>query len=84
MLFTTTQPITHSMALAITRAIHEVDPDATVRAEMSSQQIVIDGNLSADAALAALDKAHCMSPVFVPVDEAVHVQGGHTCCGHCA
>lgn len=84
MLFTTTQPITHAMALAITRTIHAIDPNARVRADMSSQQILIDGDLSAEAATAALVEAGCVSPAFVPAGEAVHVQGGHTCCGHWA
>ncbi len=84
MLFTTIQPITQSMAVAITHAIHEIDPDANVRAEMSSQSILIDGDVTADQAKAALANAHCAYSAFEQTAEPVHVQGGHTCCGHCA
>ncbi len=84
MLFTTSQPITQSMAIAITQAIHELDPAATVRAEMSSQQILIDGDLTAEQAQAALVKARCGFVELQQAAEPVHIQGGHTCCGHCA
>ncbi|MEO5559933.1 MAG: hypothetical protein ABIO49_08865 [Dokdonella sp.] len=83
MLFTTIQPITPSMAIAITHAIHELDPDATVRAEMSSQSILIAGDVTADQAKDALAKAHCAYSVFEQTTEPVHAQGGHACCGHC-
>lgn len=84
MLFTTTQPITQSMAIAITHAIHELDSDATVRAEMSSQQILIDGDMTAEQAQAALTKAGCEFIALEQAAEPIHIQGGHTCCGHCA
>lgn len=84
MLFTTTQPITQSMAIAITHAIHELDPAATVRAEMSSQQILIDGDVTAEQAQAALVDARCEFVELQQDAEPVHIQGGHTCCGHCA
>lgn len=83
MLFTTAHPITHSMAVAIIQAVREFDSNAVVRAEISSQKILIDGNLSAKQALSALVKARCESPVLEQVAEPVHIQGGHTCCGHC-
>ncbi|HQX64976.1 MAG: hypothetical protein IPH43_07900 [Xanthomonadales bacterium] len=84
MLFTTSQPITQSMAIAITHAIQELDADATVRAEMSSQSILIDGDVTVDQAKAALAKAHCEYVTLEQPAEPVHIQGGHTCCGHCA
>lgn len=84
MLFTTTQPITQTMAIAITQAIYEIDPDATVRAEMSSHQILIDGDVTEELAKAALAKARCEFSAFEPAADPVHIQGGHTCCGHCA
>ena len=83
MLFTTPQPITHSMAVAIIQAVRELDSSAIVRAEISSQKILIDGNLSVQQALSALVKARCDSPVLEQAAEPVHIQGGHTCCGHC-
>lgn len=84
MLFTTIQPITQTMAIAISHAIHEIDPDATVRAEMSSQSILIDGDVTAEQAKAALVNARCEFSAFEQAAEPVHIQGGHTCCGHCA
>ncbi len=84
MLFTTTQPITQPMATAITQAIRELDPDATVRAEMSSQSILIDGDVTAAQAKAVLANANCEYAAFEQAAEPVHIQGGHTCCGHCA
>ena len=76
--------ITQTMAIVITRAIYEIDPDATVRAEMSSHQILIDGDVTAALAEAALAKASCEFSAFEPAADPVHIQGGHTCCGHCA
>ena len=83
MLFTTPQPITQSMAIAITHAVREIDSGAIVRADVAGQQILIDGKLSAEQALAALVSARCESAVLEQVAKPVHIQGGHTCCGHC-
>lgn len=83
MLFTTIHPITHTMAAAITDAVHEYDASAMVRAEVSSQQVVIDGDLTIAQARAALFAAHCDPVELQEGAELVHIQGGHTCCGHC-
>ncbi len=83
MQFRTSHPITRSMAAAITEAVHEYDAGAVVRAEVSSQQIMIKGDLSAAQARAALLKAHCDPAELQEAGDEVHVQGGHTCCGHC-
>ena len=76
--------ITQTMAIAVARAIYEIDPDATVRAEMSSHQIMIDGDVTEALANAALAKAQCEFSAFEPAADSVHIQGGHTSCGHCA
>ncbi|HMM67815.1 MAG TPA: hypothetical protein PKC03_12835 [Dokdonella sp.] len=84
MQFRTSHPISRSMAAAITEAVHEYDAGALVRAEVSSQQITISGELSVAQARAALLKAHCdPAELQEAAGEAIHVQGGHTCCGHC-
>lgn len=83
MLFTTPQPITQSMAIAIIQAVRKLDSGATVRAEVSSQRILIEGRLSAEQAMGALLKARCESAALEQEAEPVHIQGGHTCCGHC-
>lgn len=83
MQFTTSHPITRTMAAALTEAVHEYDAGALVQAEVSSQQIMINGDLSVAQAKAALFMAHCEATELQEADEEVHVQGGHTCCGHC-
>ncbi len=83
MLFSTTNPITHSMTTAITQAMREHDPNALVRAEASSYEIRIDGDVSLDQARSALTKAHCDTAELQDATNVVHIQGGHSCCGHC-
>ena len=83
MLFTTSHPITQIMATAITDAVNEYDASATIRAEVASQRVLIDGDITVEQAKEALLKAHC-GPVELQGDaELVHIQGGHTCCGQC-
>lgn len=83
MLFTTTDPITHSMATAILQSVHEFDPNALVRTEASSYEVQIDGDISLDQARAALLKARCGTAELQDETNAIHIQGGHSCCGHC-
>ena len=83
MLFTTSDPITQSMATAIMQAVREIDPDAMVRSEASSYEIKINGDVSLEQARAALLKAHCDSAELQDETNLVHIQSSHSCCGHC-
>ncbi|MGB0134756.1 hypothetical protein [Dokdonella sp.] len=83
MQFTTIHPITQIMAAAITDAVREYDAGAIVRAEVSSQRVMIEGDLSVAQARAALFMAHCDPVELQDGADLVHIQGGHTCCGHC-
>lgn len=71
------------MAAAVTNAVHEYDANAVVRAEVSSQRIMINGDLSVAQAKAALFASQCEATVLQDGANPVHIQGGHTCCGHC-
>ena len=83
MLFITQNPVTHLMAASVREAVLKIDPQASVRSEVSGNEISIDGDLSADQAQQALQAADCMPARLQAAGEQVHVQGGHTCCGHC-
>ncbi len=83
MLFTTSDPITQSIATAIMQAVREIDPDAMVRSEPSSYEIKIDGDISLDQAKAALLKARCGTAELQDETNLVHIQGSHSCCGQC-
>ncbi len=83
MLFSTTNPITHYMSTAIMQAVREYDPDARVRSEPSSYEIQIDGDVSLNQARLALIKASCDTAELQDDANLVHIQGSHSCCGHC-
>ena len=83
MLFTTIHPITHSMTTAIMQGVREIDPNAMVRAEASSYEIRIDGDVSLDQARIALLNAHCDTAELQDATNVVHIQGSHSCCGQC-
>ncbi|HET9032852.1 MAG TPA: hypothetical protein VFN25_08100 [Dokdonella sp.] len=83
MLFTTADPITHSMATAIMQAVREHDPDALIRAEASGYEVRIDGDVSLDQARAALLQAGLDNAELQDDNNLVHIQGSHSCCGQC-
>lgn len=84
MLFTTTHPITRSMIADLVDAVHQYDPEATVRAEFSGHQVLIDGDITVAQARSALTQAQCGPVELKDAGVPVHIQGGNTCCGHCA
>jgi len=83
MLLNSANPISQPVAAAIVGAVHAIDSLAQVQVDTNLQQVWIDGRLTAQQAVAALDKVGCDAQVgndpFAP-----HEQGGSTCCGSCS
>ncbi|TAH39814.1 MAG: hypothetical protein E6Q43_05370 [Dokdonella sp.] len=84
MLFTTTHPITRTMAADIVDAVHQYDPEAIVRAEFAGQNVLIDGDITVAQARAALVQAQCGPVELKDAGVPLHIQGGNTCCGQCS
>jgi hypothetical protein len=83
MLLNSANPIPPPVADAIVGAVHALDSLAQVQVDATLQQVWIDGRLTAQQAVAALDKVGCDTQIgddpFAP-----HEQGGSTCCGSCS
>jgi hypothetical protein len=83
MLFTSSNPISQSIAAEIVRAVKRMDALAQVRVDELSRQIKIDGRLSSLQATAILRSAGC-DAALTEAAAVPHVPGGSTCCGGCS
>lgn len=83
MLLYSKDAISASTSEAITRTMLALDPFAQVRVDAPKQQVNVNGQLTPQQVVAALDSAGC-SAGLVEESELVQVQGGSTCCGSCS
>lgn len=83
MLFNSTDPIPQPLADAIGRAVQAVDIFAQVHIDSATRQILIEGQLTPQQAVAALKQAGCDARTAGD-SGSDHAHGGSTCCGSCS
>lgn len=76
MQFISTTPISEPMAAAITRAVKSIDAFAQLRIDPFRQHVLIEGELSAHQASAALHGVGCDAKLVEDESDA-------NCCGCC-
>ncbi|MGN2243850.1 hypothetical protein ACFWZU_10115 [Frateuria sp. GZRR33] len=70
----------HPDAAPLTAAIRALDPHARVILDAARGRLEVVASASSAQILDALQDIGC---VATPLDKAVHISGGSTCCGHC-
>lgn len=67
-------------AAALTAALRALDPHATVTLDAAHGRLEVLASASSAQVIDALEKIGCVAR---PLEKAVHISGGSTCCGHC-
>jgi len=68
-------------AAMLATAMRPLDPDATIALDRASGRLEVISSASSEQIVAALRKVGYEA---APLQQAVHVSGGSTCCGGCS